>query len=104
MIADSVSRRESDRSSEKTGGCYGGGTLSARLLHYRRPFGHVAFYALRHRLRCAATHFHAQLAYLLLDIGTRQDLVDGPGENIDDRLGASQRGRKSRSNSRLQSL
>src|SRR5262249_39756269 len=35
----------------------------------------------------AAAHLHAQLAYLLLDIRTRQDLVDGPGQDLDNRLG-----------------
>src|SRR5262249_25118741 len=60
---------------------------NAGLLDYRRPFGDVAFHALRHRLWCAAAHLHAQLAYLLLDIRTRQDLVDGPGQDLDNRLG-----------------
>jgi len=59
---------------------------NAGLLDYRRPFGEVGLHALRHRLRCAAAHLHAQHAYLLLHIGIRQDLVDGPGQDLDDRL------------------
>src|SRR5258707_1634626 len=35
---------------------------NAGLLDYRRPFGDVALHALRHRLRGAAAHLHAQLA------------------------------------------
>src|SRR5439155_20277210 len=60
---------------------------NAGLLDYRRPFGDIALHALRHRFACAAAHLPAHLAYLLLAIGPRQDFVDGPGEDLDDRAG-----------------
>src|SRR5437773_7607273 len=96
LIWDAAARRITGRPIGNTGPTvsnrYVAGMLSvmlrnAGLLDYRRPFGDIALHALRHRFGCAAAHLHAQLAYLLLDIGPRQDFVDGPGEDLDDRAG-----------------
>src|SRR5262249_45892701 len=54
------------------------------LLDHGGPFAHVALDALRHLVRRAASHLHAELSRLLLRIGSRQHRVDRGGEDLDD--------------------